>query len=241
LFRIAGTGTSQTYKAERWTGSEWSQVGSNFNIDSTSVPNQVIVKYIPGASGEIVVYVNNGSTTTTAVSYTGDLSSVGSVESAQFSIPTLSLTTQTFFSEVVAATHSLLNVRLKTLNLTGAGATSQWTGNLTDINGTGVNDSTFIFSDAADQVSTFAAADLPTDSLFVDAIVVSGRMRRTSTGPQNADGVVRVGSTDYTSAMPALSESFEARQVVFGVDPSTSSPWSKSAVNALEIGLKSVA
>jgi hypothetical protein len=241
VMRIAATGANSTFRAERWNGTAWVQFGSNIVFSNiTGGIRQFIVKCVTAASGSIDVYAREGASISNVASYSGDLSTLGDVTSAEFRSLSSDSAIRTYVSEIIAATHSLFDARLKTLNLTAAGASSEWTGALTSINGTGFNDANFISSDTAGQTSTYAAADLPTDSLFVDTVLVSGRMRRTEEGPQGAQGVVRVGSTNYTQNFPALGEAFGPRQALFGVDPSTSAPWTKTAVDALEIGIKSV-
>lgn len=181
----------------------------------------------------------------------------GSMNTAQYGT---SLNAIVFGSAGMAAGHSFAlsevfvgdsnsdsrSVRVCELALSANGANTAWTNGKTEVDETGYDDSDFIYSASANDKETYTLADLPSTGAVANwqpnAVVVSARGRRADTGPQNLQGVVRVNSTDYASASISLVEgSFKGGlQAVWEVSPDTSTYWTRSEVNALEAGVKSI-
>lgn len=145
-----------------------------------------------------------------------------------------------YCSEVIAATTDLRGVRLSTLNVTGEGTTSEWDGVYTDISGFASADTASISTGVADEVSTYAAGNLPSlGSLNVAAIVTQARAATTGGAPTQLQHAIRSGSTNYFSSSLTLG-SLAPTFVVWEQDPNTSALWTAAAVDAAEIGVKAI-
>ena len=137
-----------------------------------------------------------------------------------------------FISQSVAATvrpdHA--GASLTTIPITGNGLTDNWTGPFTNINEIVYNDSTFIYSGTAAQISNYLQATVVSDP--VAAVVVTARAKTSSGAPQNLQLDINVGATDYFSSSFLQTAGYGASVNVWETNPATSAPWTAAAVNA---------
>jgi hypothetical protein len=145
-----------------------------------------------------------------------------------------------YWSEVIVADLDTRGMKLKTLEVTGAGTETGWTGVYTDVNAVDSTDVTVMSADAADAVQTFALADLPEAfSGHVHAVVTQARGVADGS-PGSIQHVLRSGGVNYTGATKAL-DAIGPTMQVWATDPATGAAWIEGAVNALEAGVKSIA
>lgn len=190
------------------------------------------------ASGSINVYIAG---TNRLNSGTIDLSTTTDLKKFRFYGATISsLTTDTWFSQVIVADESTIGWRLATFYPSGAGATSSWTGAYTDIDETSYNDADFINSATANQVSTFAQTGPAMTGYTVKAVIVAARAKRGSSGPANLQLALRSAGTDYFSASHALGLGYTAEQNVWETNPATGAAWVNTAISAIQPGVKSI-
>lgn len=149
-----------------------------------------------------------------------------------------------YFSEMVIADEDCRGMRVATIYPTAAGTTGAWTGAYTDVDETQVNDSDFISSDTADQVSTYTMSDLAAalDAYDVVAFVGATRSLVGVTGPANLQIAVRTGGTDYYSSnLSGMTTSFlNGHNNIWATNPDTASAWTISEIEGLELGVKSI-
>ena len=228
--RLAGTGTAGELKAQRFDGTDWVDFGDP--ISFSVAPTRWCIGTKKDAAGFAKVYKDGVE----VASWTGDTSARDDTTELLFE----GAGQLRFWSEIVIASHNLKDARLKTLVPNSEGANTAWTGSLGDINVMDHSNDTFISSDTAGQKSTFGTLNLPSDSLEVSAVVVSGVFRRSDTGPQNIDALVRTGGLDYSKPVGTLSEDFETKTgMIWEANPATSIGWTKAQVDAIEIGVES--
>ena len=118
------------------------------------------------------------------------------------------------------------------------GARSDWTGDATDIDDLGRDDTNFIKSGTDGHVSTFGVGTLPAglSGWDVHAVVVAGRAL---VGDDTTlDKVVRVGSTNYLSGDVGAGGIMGPVQHVFHQNPATAADWTFAEVDAIEVGVK---
>lgn len=120
------------------------------------------------------------------------------------------------------------------------GAETAWTGVYTDVAKNNVNDATMITAGTAGLLETYGKVALP--SQFADAdiggVILSARARTSDVG---INGVIRIGGTNYDKApehSPGVA--FTPTQYRFDLNPATSGPWSFSAIDGAQTGVKSV-
>lgn len=145
-------------------------------------------------------------------------------------------------SEFVISTDSTVGGKLYTLSLDGAGAHTDFTGLYTDINENGVDDGNSISSSTALDKSTFTTTDLPALNAneIIAAVVTTARIKHDGAAPENAKFITREDGVDYESAaLVGITTGYSDFMNVELVDPCTLNSWTRAAVNASEIGIKS--
>lgn len=149
---------------------------------------------------------------------------------------------QSRVSQLVVSDSSTIGGRLFTVPVTGAGASSDWTGSYVGIDEAIYSDADFINSDTAAQVSTFAATAPTLTGYQVIAVAVTARAKRGSaSGPQNIQMALRSSGTTYFGSTQALDLGYSGFIEIWEDDPATSSPWQNAAVASLQPGAKSIA
>lgn len=237
LFRVRWNSTASQLSMEYWNGSAYATAGSAFSID-VGAGLQHLDLYVNGnsATGSCTLYVS-GTQRATAASV--DLSQVASITKLrQYGMGSVS---DTAVSQVVVSTTSTIGGRLFTVPVTGAGATSSWTGAYTSIDEIAYSDADFINSDTANQVSTFSVTAPTLTGYQVVAVAVTARAKRGSaSGPQNIQLALRSAGTDYFSSTQALGLGYGAHVNTWETDPATAAAWVNTAIATLQPGVKSI-
>lgn len=146
-----------------------------------------------------------------------------------------------FFSQVIGDSSStvgrnLYHIRLNTNSATNTG----WTGTVTDINEIPTNDSNFIASTSAAQISTFLQSPAPVfTGLNILAVGVGTRALTTGSGPPNLKLALRDSGANYVSTAIGAGAGFQAMFNSWIDNPATSAPWTVAVVQALEYGAES--
>lgn len=229
-----------TWRPEIWNGSTWQAgAGTAFTHTSSSI---IIVD---------VHIVVGGSTTTVDLYHGGALQASVSVSTtavsniASVSFKNHDSSSPTRYSQIICTdAENTIGMKLATMvpNANSAVNTA-WTGDYTAIDeATTVDDTDFISGANDGDVETYGCTDATVVSgMTVKALVVTARVKKGATGPQNVQAAVRIGSTNYYSGnLSNVTSGFGPVVGVFTQDPSTSAAWNVTNLNAAEIGLKSV-
>lgn len=241
ILRVIGSGSTNLYRLQYWSGSTWTQIGSNFTLTPTNADTVDVGCHINGSTGRFECWVNGAQ----VALLTGN-TDFFSATISRVRLSSWSRFNAKYVSECIIADASTVGMRLATLAFTATGAGNTWTsGTYTDIDESNVNDSDLMSSNTASQVYTFTLGDLSaTAQLLVPvAVIASARVRNSATGPQNFDLAVRTGATNYfgTPTYPTISTSFQnAFQYVWQQNPNTTADWTVSEINGLEAGGQSV-
>jgi hypothetical protein len=142
-------------------------------------------------------------------------------------------------SEIIIADYDLRNAALKTLPVTGAGATSGWTGVFGNIDDTTISEGTAISAAAAGLVSTFATTTVPSDGLQVKAVAINSWAA--NDGSLNLQHVTRESSVDSVGPTQTLSPAYSHQKTIHHTNPRTGAAWTRTEVSGIEIGVKAVA
>lgn len=229
---------------EYWNGSSFTSVIFDSDFTDDTLHRVDINWKIADAGGFFSIYLDE----TLVATFAGDtlLSGFTTIDRVRFlggdniASPT---STEINYSQVIVSTTDTRGLKLATIDITGAGTTSAWTGSNVDVDDVGISDGDFLESGSANQVETMAAANLSAtaNALEVRAVFLGMRAQRGAAGPQNLQGAVRVNGTDYFSSnVSGLIESLAPFQVMFEDSPDTASTWTNSEVDAIEIGVKSI-
>lgn len=226
--------------AQYWNGSSYTNIGDAFPI---MMSNYVTIHLtVNDVGGVYELYVGG----TLVTSGTADFSSISNLASVRFGRGTGAgaQASRLHVSEVMIADTNLIGHQLYTIPPTGDGAHTDWDGDYQDIDeNTLPDDEDFISGENVDDISTFTGAGKSLASgMRVKDVNISTRVLRGETGPQNLQGVIRLGGTDYTSDSVSLSEAFEYRSFSFPLDPSTSAAWDPAVAGgtSIEFGLKAI-
>lgn len=138
------------------------------------------------------------------------------------------------------------NTKIRGVVPTGAGSSTQWTpstgNNYACVDELPAVDTDFVSVNVVDQVDLYAAGDLTDPVEAVKCVQVQARCLKEGTPtPQNIQLACRTENTGYEGdnvAVPTVAKSFCK---LWGLNPNTGVAWTKTEVNAMEIGVKSVA
>jgi hypothetical protein len=233
VFRIIGSGSVGSVKAQYWNGSSWIDTGSAVSLSSTL---KTIVVRVDLNSGFEMFYDgvsvasgsgwSGGGTTVTHIRLHGAATSSGSA----------------YISQVMAADYDLRDSHLLVSEINGNSSanTGAASGGYTDVNEIGADDSTAISITTPGNKAgqTHAGITLPSGNVIA-AMIVSARGR--------VDGVitdgklgVRSGGSNYSSSGLSYSGGYEPRQHIIETDPATGVKFTQSGFNSAEPYLEAV-
>jgi hypothetical protein len=145
-----------------------------------------------------------------------------------------------YWSEVAAASHSLIGKRFETRRPTGNSAANLgWgAGDFSTVDDITFSDVDGISTSSAGEDRTFTYSTANANAWAIDAVGVSARSKAGATGPQNQRALLRIGSTNYPADSKALIPGYAPKGGIWETDPSTSSAWADLPD---EFGVRSVA
>lgn len=242
---IRGTGTDQQVKiSSRTAGGAFTDLGT---CTAGSLPlgtlQQVDVKLTLAVAGEVTLYSGG----TQFCTFSGDTTNGdGSTTIIRAEISHLANGATAYFSEVVVADADTRDKNYLAMYPTASGNQVQWTGAnpcTTILNATAFADGTFVSSATNNQIEQCTVHNtIPTGAFNVDAVVMSARALRGTTGPQHFQFVTRTGGANYNSSDQAPTTSFgNFNNYLQATNPGTSNPWTISDITAagFNIGLES--
>jgi len=137
------------------------------------------------------------------------------------------------------------DIRVCSLLPNGAGASIQWTpsagANYECVDESPANDDTdYVSSATANQIDTYAYADLPAFTGDVKGVQVLICARKDDAGARQIAVVARPGITNHAGAAKDVSDSYLYHRQIWENNPDTTNPWTINEVNAAEFGVKLV-
>lgn len=234
VFRVRSDGTSVWMQA--LISSVWTTVGTTETIP-LNLTNQHFDLYIDGnsATGNAKLYVA-GTLRITAASV--NLTAVASLQTARF----YGWGNDTFFvSQVMIDSEPTIGGRLFTIPITGAGATTSWTGAYTEIDEIIYSDADFINTSTATAVSTFAVTAPTLTGYVIEAVAVTARAKKGGSGPTQLQLALRSAGTDYFSASKALDVGYGGFVNIWETNPATGAAFLTTAIASLQPGVKAIA
>jgi hypothetical protein len=193
------------------------------------------------ASGEVTLYCNGSQ----VADYTGNVTtnSATQINQIQFAGDYAWNTCCEYWSEIIVATTDTRNLRLATLAPSANGNNDNWdTGGVSNVNETTDNTSTVNASGTAGQIQEYTVTALPSGSFQVQDLWVNMKAQVDTSGPQHIQGMVRTGSTDYTSSNLSPSQgSWGWISTDWTTNPNTGVAWTTGDLSAVgfNLGFKS--
>lgn len=203
--------------------------------DSTKYKFDLHIK-LDGEDGEISVYLDD----VLFVSFVGNTLLSSSPSAIEFGSNITSTSPRVYWSAIFVADEDTRRMVMVENYPTADGTNSDWTGSYSDINEDGQpKDEGFIASEDEDAVSTFVAANIPSNlssGYDVAAVVLSARGYQKA--GSDVKGAIHLGGTTYEVGSFGLGEDMGPGQVILHENPATESAWAISDVNDAEIGVK---
>lgn len=244
-YALLGTSTGGQYQFFRSTGN----VSFNTQIGSGSVTLAVSTRHIidihvknHSSSGVFDVYVNGSLLS----SFSGDTSTNGANAVRYIRFRTASGNNDWQLSQVVAADVPTIGWKVQELPpLTGTQHFNQWTGTFSDCDDFILNyaKADSIYSNVNGDTESFVVADVPAAaaSMFVVAVALSARVLSTPGSSVNTfTPGLSISSTFYEGGdfASAPDDGETIVQSIWHTNPATSSGWTQSDVNAMQIGVR---
>lgn len=185
------------------------------------------------------------------IDYTGSTSSITTEDITNFFWCCGSNAEETLIDDLVVwssagsyFTHAQLGLhQIDTISINNNGSVNQFTplsgNNYENIDESGYHDNDTTYNESSvvgnkDLFSVNSLSETP-DNIF--AVQVSNRVKA-PTGTERAAGLIKSGSNESGGANTVLTSSYSHLASVFPVDPDTSAQWTRSAVEAAEIGIQ---
>lgn len=137
------------------------------------------------------------------------------------------------------------NCRIQTLFPNGNGNSSQFVGsdgNSTDnyllVDEAAVNTSDYTESGTLNNKDTYAMGDTASTTSLIYGIGINMIAQKTDVNPRSLAPVIRHSGTDYDGSNIALTTSYANQQQIVEINPGTSSGFTKTDLDAIEIGPK---
>jgi hypothetical protein len=138
------------------------------------------------------------------------------------------------------------DTKIQAILPTGAGTTTGWTpsagSNYACVDERPASDADYVSIDAVDTVDTYAAGDMTGTISSVKCVQVQSRSETDGAPtPTNLQLAVRSGGTDYFSSSHAVPAGPAGLCNLWENNPADAAAWVEADVNAVEIGIKSIA
>jgi hypothetical protein len=232
------------YSVYKYSGASWgSALATSASPVLASAGGQIDVHLKINASGVFNVYKNGSAVVTYSGDTTGDRANCGQIH---FYGHTSGSNKMDLSQVIVTDTVDTRGWVLATLTPNAVGDDTDWTGAYTDIADATYDETTYLSATLTAKISTFDATSI--DASYTGATVkgVAVALRAeidVASAITTLKAALRVSGTDYLSstlAGPTNDAASHSGQAIWETDPSTSAAWaSNSAVNAIEVGLKS--
>lgn len=231
-------GVGPTLTMRTLQGGVMTAVGSSVAFGAGTL-QRVSVKLVAGAGGSVEFYLSGTLRwTATGLNHSGwagvgQIKGTGSFAGGQ----------DIFYSQLIGKATSTVGNFVITDDLdTESGAPNNaWTGDVGDINEIVLNDATFIFTDTADDISTFYDSTLDLGTYNVLARGVASRTRVQDAGPTGCQLVLESGGTNYFSTTKTLATGFEALFNSWTLNPNGNVVWTVATAENTKGGVKAIA
>lgn len=239
-------GDNGNMNMEYWNGASFTSMTPAFNLPNTTVRTVDIHCKIHDTLGRFALYFDN----VLFLEFTGDTNLFASAQVDGIELAgghnSSTATHEINYSEIIVADEPTLGWRCATIVPDADGTTSaQWTGSFADIDEITNSDSDLLTSGSANDLETMRTTNLSTPaaalSYFI-ALVTVARAQRGASGPTQFQFALNSNVTDYFSASIALASGvFSEHSEIWATDPDTAAAWTAANIDAVELGVKSIA
>lgn len=231
---------TNSFKAYRGNSSTLLAQGTfDFGVGDSAL---IEVRYKPAtdATGYFVVKVNGSTDINVALAQTANNA---------LQIDTIRIGDHrhvTYDDFVVESADWIGDTRILGIVPSGAGTTTQWTpstgSNYACVDETPVSDTDYNYTNTNDNIDLYAMGDTGLSGKTIKAVAFDVRLSYEGTPtPTGVKPVVRHSSTNYAGDTITTTTAYKTYQKIYETNPGTSSAWSISDIDAVELGVKAVA
>jgi hypothetical protein len=244
-FEVIMDGTNARIALEYWNGASFTRM-NDFGIDANTLITFDIHFKIADAGGRFAIYMNGNLLD----EFIGDTNLFASAQVDGIELAGGNSTSNTAhevnYSEVIVADEPTIGWRVATIVPNADGNTvGEWTGGFADVDEITANDSDNLNSTTSNDTETMGATNLSTPAGALNgykAVVAQARVKDDGgSSPLQFQFIVRTGGTDYFSSTIALGSSYSSEENLWLVNPGTTNPWTQSEIDAIELGVESIA
>lgn len=193
-----------------------------------------------GAAATVDVYNSTNLSSGPIFSYTGDVTAGGNASlDSVFLGGGNGSSDYNIISEIIVSDVDPRRYSLATLAPNAVGDLNQWTNTYTNVNPLIINDSTYISDNTSGDKFECKMNSLPAGTFQILSVKVAARGAYMSGGMTSLSVGIKTNATVYAPAATVQSTSFGATETYYSTNPFTSSQWSSTDVNALQINLQS--
>lgn len=241
---IMGTSASGNTKVALWKydGTTWTELAASaagaITGSALHKMDMQLINY--GASATVNIYVD--ALATPALTYTGDVTAGGSVNVDSVAISgNPNSTWYASISEAIVADSDTRQLSLVSLAPNAAGDLNQWTGSYTNVNPTWINDTSYVTDNTSGNLFESNLINLPTGigAVAVQGVKVAARAAKYGSGMGSLSLGVKTNATVSAPAAVAQGVGWATTETYYLTNPVTSSTWTSSEIDALQLLLKS--
>lgn len=136
------------------------------------------------------------------------------------------------------------DIRIETLYPTGAGYQSDFSHNTGSSNWSAVdelqvnNDTDYIFASTVNSIDAFAMADMTSSPPLIMGVQTVVIARKDDAGAKTFAQLTRISGANYLGATQVLYDSYYFNTRMMELSPATSTTWTATEVNGIEMGVK---
>lgn len=238
-FRLVYTGTGSTVQFQRNNSGSFVSLGSSFSFASATVNTIDIYCKIDGSAGVFQFYLNGSL----VASFSGAALATQHNVVDSFGLSSFSNGASTYWSECVVADESTIGWRVKSIFPNGAGNQNDFSSTFAAVDEQALDLADFAGSNTVNHISLYGMSNVNAADFNrqVKAVVVTATILKSSDStPTDAQIAIRSGGTNAFSSSLGLAVGRNDPQVIYSTNPVTSSAWTVSDVDAVEVGLKAV-
>lgn len=237
---LVGTSALSSSKAAIWKLSNgvWtelaSEAGTSFLVGSAMYKvDMQIMNY--GASATVKVYINAGANP--VISYAGDVSTTSADLDSAFAVGGTSAWGG--ISEFIVADQDTRMLSVATLTPNAIGDTNQWTGAYTDIDEFPASDTDMVTTTTDGSIFQSNLGNLPAGSWQVYGAKLNIRGAKVGAGISSVSLGLKTNSSAYVPTPLSLGTTWlHFETPVFNTNPITTTNWTPTEINALQLHLQ---
>jgi hypothetical protein len=217
LFRLNQQANTLNFQAQYWNGSTFVNTGGLFTLPAQS--RVMLDLNVNFATGRFDLYLGGvlltgGSGWAGTAGFTGSFVAVCNLDNGVGGV---------YVTELILADEDTRGFNVVTVPALAVGALTAWTGTASDINEIVLNDTNSISSGTTGDLESFTIATPSISNIGIRAVAIGFRGSNSGGAPTRVEGLLRLGGTNFFSALVDPGAALVGRSIVFDTNPQTSS------------------